>query len=89
MRVELRTVEADLDFFQVDRSDQTVTIVTMREGMTTRAAFAAGLLLLTQDERIAARAFYGGPPLTETGKHLDLLVPFISQSWLVPVVAEL
>lgn len=88
MHVELCTVEADLDFVQVDRSDPSVTIVTMREGMTTRAAFAAGLLLLSEEERLAARSSYGGPPLTATGRNVDLLVPFVSRSWLAPVAAE-
>jgi hypothetical protein len=89
VRLVLAAVAADVDFVQVDRTDSGTVRLVMRHGMTTRLAFAAARMLLTDEERQLLRDRFGGPRVADADvPPLDHFVPFVSQSWLDPMVTS-
>jgi hypothetical protein len=89
VQLVLRAVAAEVDFVQVDRTDPAAVRLTMRHGMTTRSAFVAARMLLTDEERQLLRDRFAGPPVAEADiPPLDHFVPFVSQSWLDPMVTS-
>lgn len=89
MRLVLSAVEAEYDFVIVDRREPGVCRVSMREGMTTRLAFAAARQLLTDGERQLLRDRFNGPRVEDADiPPLDHFLPFVTQSWLEPMVTS-